>query len=67
MMTKKKLIVVGGGFAGIQLVRKLDDDLFDILLITFVMLICNFFKISLIVLYLLVMSNQDLLCLFILS
>ncbi len=32
-MTKKKLIVVGGGFAGIQLVRKLDDDLFDILLI----------------------------------
>lgn len=32
-MEKKKVIVVGGGFAGIQLVRKLDDRLFDILLI----------------------------------
>lgn len=29
----KKVIVVGGGFAGITLVRKLDDKLFDILLI----------------------------------
>ncbi len=32
-MKKRKIIVVGGGFAGIQLVRKLDDKLFDILLI----------------------------------
>lgn len=30
---KKKIIVVGGGFAGIQLVRRLDEKLFDILLI----------------------------------
>lgn len=30
---RKKVIVVGGGFAGIQLVRKLDEKLFDILLI----------------------------------
>jgi NADH dehydrogenase len=30
---KKKVVVVGGGFAGIQLVRHLDKDLFDILLI----------------------------------
>lgn len=30
---KKKVIVVGGGFAGIQLARKLDDNLFDIILI----------------------------------
>jgi NADH dehydrogenase len=33
MNNKKKIIVVGGGFAGIQLVRKLDDELFDIVLI----------------------------------
>jgi NADH dehydrogenase len=33
MNNKKKVIVVGGGFAGIQLVRKLDDKLFDIILI----------------------------------
>src|ERR1035437_738695 len=33
MTTKKKIIIVGGGFAGIQLVRKLDENLFDILLI----------------------------------
>lgn len=32
-MKKRKVIVVGGGFAGIQLVRRLDDKLFDILLI----------------------------------
>ena len=32
-MTKKKVIVVGGGFAGLQLVRHLDEKLFDILLI----------------------------------
>lgn len=30
---KKKIIVVGGGFAGIQLVRRLDEKLFDVLLI----------------------------------
>ncbi len=30
---KKKLIVIGGGFAGIELVKKLDKNLFDILLI----------------------------------
>lgn len=33
MTKKKRIIVVGGGFAGIQLVRNLDEDLFDILLI----------------------------------
>jgi NADH dehydrogenase len=33
MFKKKKVIVVGGGFAGIQLIRKLDDKLFDILLV----------------------------------
>jgi len=33
MTTKKKIIIVGGGFAGIQLVKKLDENLFDILLI----------------------------------
>ena len=33
MVTKRKIIVAGGGFSGIQLVRKLDDRLFDILLI----------------------------------
>lgn len=33
MSQKKKVIVVGGGFAGIQLVQKLDEDLFDVLLI----------------------------------
>jgi NADH:ubiquinone reductase (H+-translocating) len=31
--TKKKIIVVGGGFAGIQLARRLDERLFDVLLI----------------------------------
>jgi len=30
---KKKIIVVGAGFAGVQLVRKLDAELFDVLLI----------------------------------
>lgn len=30
---KKKVIVIGGGFAGIQLVRHLDKKLFDVLLI----------------------------------
>ena len=28
-----KVVIVGGGFAGIQLIRKLDENLFDILLI----------------------------------
>lgn len=31
--TKKKIIVVGGGFAGVQLIKNLDKKLFDILLI----------------------------------
>lgn len=30
---KKRIAIVGGGFAGIQLVRKLDESLFDVLLI----------------------------------
>ena len=30
---KKKILIVGGGFAGIQLTRRLDDNLFDILLV----------------------------------
>ena len=33
MINKKKVIVVGGGFAGIQLIRKLNEQQFDILLI----------------------------------
>ncbi len=33
MVTKKKIIIVGGGFAGIQFVRKLKENLFDVLLI----------------------------------
>ncbi|MBI3135739.1 MAG: NAD(P)/FAD-dependent oxidoreductase [Bacteroidetes bacterium] len=33
MDTKKKVIIVGGGFAGIHLTRKLDEKLFDVLLI----------------------------------
>lgn len=33
MYEKKKVIVVGGGFAGIQLIKRLDKNLFDILLI----------------------------------
>lgn len=32
-MRKKKVIVVGGGFAGIQIIKKIDKNLFDILLI----------------------------------
>ncbi|MDY0200887.1 MAG: NAD(P)/FAD-dependent oxidoreductase [Tenuifilaceae bacterium] len=31
--SKRKVIIVGGGFAGIQLARKLDKHLFDVLLI----------------------------------
>jgi NADH dehydrogenase len=30
---KKKIIVIGGGFAGIQFIKKIDETLFDILLI----------------------------------
>ncbi len=30
---KKKIIVIGGGFAGVQLIRKLNKNIFDILLI----------------------------------
>jgi NADH dehydrogenase len=33
METKKKIVVVGGGFAGINFVKKLDTKLFDIFLI----------------------------------
>lgn len=33
MKTRKKIIVVGGGFAGIQLIKKLNEDLLDVLLI----------------------------------
>ena len=33
MSRKKKVIIIGGGFAGIQLVKNLDEALFDILLI----------------------------------
>ncbi|MCX6210624.1 MAG: FAD-dependent oxidoreductase, partial [Bacteroidetes bacterium] len=32
-MYKPKVIIIGAGFAGIHLVRKLDENLFDILLI----------------------------------
>ena len=32
-MIRKKVVVIGGGFAGIQLIRKLDKKLFDVLLI----------------------------------
>lgn len=31
--SKKKVIVIGGGFAGIQCIKTLDEDLFDVLLI----------------------------------
>jgi len=33
MTDKKKIIVVGGGFAGIEFVKKIDTSLFDVLLI----------------------------------
>ena len=33
MISKKKVIVIGGGFAGIQLVRQLDEKFFDVLLL----------------------------------
>lgn len=33
MIKRKKIVVVGGGFAGIQFVRRLDETLFDVQLI----------------------------------
>jgi len=33
LSNKKKIIVIGGGFAGLQIVRNLDEHLFDVLLI----------------------------------
>jgi NADH:ubiquinone reductase (H+-translocating) len=33
MSEKKKVIVVGGGFAGVRLVRELDEKLFDVIMI----------------------------------
>lgn len=33
MVTKKKIIVGGGGLAGIKLVGKLDEKFFDVVLI----------------------------------
>ncbi len=33
MLKKTKIIVVGGGFGGLQIVRRLDENLFDVLLI----------------------------------
>ncbi|MGV3630280.1 MAG: NAD(P)/FAD-dependent oxidoreductase [Bacteroidota bacterium] len=33
MNERKQIIVIGGGFAGMQFVRKIDTDLFDVLLI----------------------------------
>jgi len=33
VIKKRKMIVVGGGLAGIQLARRSDDKLFDILLV----------------------------------
>ena len=33
LTTKQKIIVIGGGFAGVQLIKNLDEKLFDILLI----------------------------------
>jgi NADH dehydrogenase len=33
MNKKKKIIVIGGGFAGVQFLRKIDETLFDVLLI----------------------------------
>lgn len=33
MSTKRKIVIVGGGFGGIQLAKRLDSNLFDVLLI----------------------------------
>ncbi|MBC7494617.1 MAG: NAD(P)/FAD-dependent oxidoreductase [Flavobacterium sp.] len=32
-MNRKKIIIIGGGFAGIQIIEHLDEDLFEVLLI----------------------------------
>ena len=32
-MTRQKIIIIGAGFAGLQLAKNLDDDLFEILII----------------------------------
>ena len=33
MENKQKIIVIGGGFAGVQFVKNIDENLFDVLLI----------------------------------
>jgi NADH dehydrogenase len=33
MNQRKKVVVIGGGFAGIQLIRNLDEAQFDVILI----------------------------------
>src|ERR1700758_2900564 len=33
MNLKNKIIIIGGGFAGVELIKKLDENIFDILLI----------------------------------
>jgi NADH:ubiquinone reductase (H+-translocating) len=33
MVPKKKIIVIGGGFAGLKFIKKLDQDVFDVMLI----------------------------------
>lgn len=33
MIAKKKIVVIGGGFAGLKFIKKLDEDLFEVLLI----------------------------------
>lgn len=33
MVVKKKIVVIGGGFAGLKFIKKLDEDLFEVLLI----------------------------------
>jgi NADH dehydrogenase len=33
MENKQKIIVIGGGFAGVQFIKNIDENLFDVLLI----------------------------------
>ena len=33
MITKKKIVVIGGGFAGLKFIKQLDENLFEVLLI----------------------------------